>query len=84
LSQLPVFYELLVMQGSPFDDQTQGSWRQLSFQNSKVLDANCNLALSIACVEVRWGMIPIEHCDNDPIEPANLWQYPIPSQEMYS
>jgi len=59
----------------PLGNEGEGPWREPPSQHSQGLDGNDRPLIAVAHVEVRRGMIVVEHRDDDTEEAADLWHH---------
>jgi len=67
--QLPIYEELLLVLGRPFDRQTQRARWKLPIQDLQALNRDLDLEFAVDSMKMWWVMILEVHADDDPEEP---------------
>ena len=71
--QFPVGSELLLMLHCPLRNEGERLRRQSPPKNPECLDGDDCFLIPVTDVEVWWGVVVVEHRDDDAEEPADLW-----------
>lgn len=71
--QSPILHQLPLMDGCPLHDESKRTRRKRALQHRQRFNADERTLASLPDVEVRRGMVVVEHGDDDPKKPTDLW-----------